>query len=262
MYRLYIDEVGTDDLTHVQDDRDRYLSLTGVATLVTHSSSYLAPSMAAIKSAVFRPEFDDPPVVLHRSDIVNFKGPFEALRNEAKKDLFDRSILKLMRVTEYSVITALIDKQWMLRQHHWQKTHPYHYLMEILLEKYVQFLERKKAVGDIMPESRSSKDKFLQRAYNDIRATGTPFVQDVARINRAVPGRSLKFRDKKANIPGLQLCDLLAHPSHIEVRRRMGHPVIPGLFAAKVAKILEDQKYDRAAGSGKIIGYGIKHLPQ
>jgi len=28
MYRLYVDEVGTDDLTHVEKDKHRFLSLT------------------------------------------------------------------------------------------------------------------------------------------------------------------------------------------------------------------------------------------
>lgn len=31
MYRLHVDEVGTDDLGHLEADEDRYLSLTGIA---------------------------------------------------------------------------------------------------------------------------------------------------------------------------------------------------------------------------------------
>jgi hypothetical protein len=169
--------------------------------------------------------------------------------------------MRLIKSSEYAVITALIDKQWMLRQQHWQKTHPYHYLMEILVEKYVRYLEREGSVGDIMPESRGKKDGLLQQAYDETRANGTPWVTKAA-IAKALPGARLKCRHKRDNIAGLQLCDLLAHPSHINIRRRMKHAVTPGVFALEVATILEEEKYDRSPATGKVVGYGIKYLPQ
>lgn len=44
MYRLYIDEVGTDDMIHLEEDNHRYLSLTGVAMEVNHARDHLAPA--------------------------------------------------------------------------------------------------------------------------------------------------------------------------------------------------------------------------
>lgn len=260
MFRLYVDEVGTDGLTHLEKDKHRYLSLTGVAMRVCHARDQLCRNMDWIKANVFEHD-PDSPVVLHRKEIMGLKGPYEILRQEDKRVLFNRAILRLFEVTEYKVITALIDKNWMVRQEHWTKTHPYHYLMEIVVEKYAQFLERQGEIGDIMPESRQAKDKLLQMAFDAVRSKGTDYVSS-ARIQSAIRAKSLKFRAKSANIAGLQLCDLLAHPSHIYTRQLMKHKVSLGPFATQVADILVKNKYDRSPNSGKIIGYGIKHLPQ
>lgn len=260
MYRLYVDEVGTDSLTHLEKDKHRFLSLTGVAMKVADARDTLEPNLNWIKAKVFEHD-PDIPIVFHRKEILGLKGPYQALRDADRKDLFNRSIMRLFHSTEYYVITALIDKQWMVKQTHWAKNHPYHYLMEILVEKYVQFLERKRLIGDIMPESRQGKDGLLQKAYDSVRAKGTDYVNS-RRIEAWIRAKNLKFRKKHENSAGLQLCDLLAHPSHIYTRSLMNHDVRLGDFSQQVVDILVRDKYDRSQASGKIIGYGIKHLPQ
>jgi len=135
--------------------------------------------------------------------------------------------------------------------------------MEIIVEKYVQWLERQNACGDLMPEKRhGKKDTALQTAYEGILANGTHFIKDTDRIAASLPGTKLKFRAKHENIPGLQLCDLIAHPSYMYVRRQQGHDISYGPFAQKIIPILVAQKYDRSPwNNSKINGYGIKYLP-
>lgn len=260
MYRLYIDEVGTDAITNLSDDKHRYLSLTGVAMKVDHARDHLEPRLNWIKANVFEHDPDDP-LILHRKEIMGLKGPFGALREPQKRRTFNTAIMRVFKTTDYTIITALIDKAWMLKQSHWTQTHPYHYLMEILVEKYVQFLERVDDIGDLMPESRQGKDTLLQNAYTEVRQRGSSFV-DTKRITSAIRADNLKFRKKRANSAGLQLCDLLAHPSHIYTRTLMKHPVSLGPFATQIAGILVSDKYDRSRMGGKILGYGIKFLPQ
>jgi hypothetical protein len=43
LYRLYVDEVGTDAITHLDKDKHRYLSLTGVAMDLEHAARKLEP---------------------------------------------------------------------------------------------------------------------------------------------------------------------------------------------------------------------------
>lgn len=259
MYRLYLDEVGTDDLTHTEKDDHRFLSLTGVVMRVDYAGKTLTPNLNWIKLNILRHD-PDTPIILHRKDIMGRKGGFECLNDRQISDRFELAILRLLNSSEYSVITALIDKKWMLKQQHWTKIHPYHYLIEIIVEKYVQFLERNGSVGDIMPESRQTKpDTRLQKSFSEIRNTGTQFL-DKNRISDVLKGEKLKFRTKRDNIAGLQICDLVAHPSHVHVRSLMGHNVTKGPFATEVISILNSSKYDRSKLGG-IKGYGIKHLP-
>lgn len=220
----------------------------------------LEPNLNHIKAELFGHD-PDCPLIFHRSDIMGGKGPFQPIREEAEfRTEFDQRILSVFSDTPYVVITALVDKLWMAKQDHWAQTHPYHYLMGILVEKYVQFLERKDAIGDIMPESRQGKDALLQKAFAELRERGLRYVTKERIISR-LRGDNLKFRKKSDNIAGLQLCDLLAHPSHMFVREKMGHDVNRGPFCRLVCDILWVSKYDRSAYNGKIKGYGYKHLP-
>lgn len=260
MIRLYVDEHGTDTLSHLDKDKHRFLSLTGVAMQVAHARDALVPAINALKADLFD-EDPDAPIILHRSEILGGKGPFERIRtDEAFRNQFNDRICEIFGGIDYTVITVLIDKAWMIEQNHWRRTHPYHYLLEILVEKFVQYLaQRGQDIGDIMPESRPGKDKLLQREYDRIREEGTDWV-DAATIRSVLRGSKLKFRRKPDNVAGLQLCDLLAHPSHMYVRERMAHEVNRSAFAKRVCAHLIESKYDRSAW-GTLKGYGYKHLP-
>lgn len=259
MYRMYLDEVGVEATKRFHDDNFRYLSLTGVVMRIAHARDYLVPAFSRIKADILN-EDPDAPICFHRVDIRNRRGPFEPLKIEEKREEFDRRILQVMSDADYRVITALIDKKWMVDQTHWQQTHPYHFLMEIIVEKYAQYLTRMNSVGDIMPEARgNNQDKELQRQFEHYRAKGTRFVDKVITKHR-LPAKSLKFRTKKENIAGLQLCDLLAHPSHFTIRQNLKHAVHLGDFCERVSAILLNQKYDRSY-YGDVRGYGFKHLP-
>ncbi|MCK0120106.1 DUF3800 domain-containing protein [Loktanella sp. F6476L] len=263
MYRLYLDEVGTDDLSHLENDNHRFLSLSGVIVELAHVEGFLNPAIRQLKHSVF--EFDPDDVVhLHRSDIVKRKSVFGQLNDNKKRELFDGLVLNLVQNTEFRLITVVIDKLEMTRQHHWEQKHPYHYLMEIMVEKFVQFLERVDDIGDIMPEARQGKkDRKLQEVFSDAKQNGTRFLngeRGVERIHSRIRGSQLKFRTKKDNISGLQLCDLVAHPSHMYIRSQKRHDVRLGAFAESILPVLIDVKYDRSAW-GRVDGYGTKYCP-
>lgn len=259
MYRLYVDEVGTDDLGHLETDDDRYLSLTGVAMEISHARDDLTPKLDWIKANVFDHDPDEP-LIFHRRKIVQRKGPFGVLNDEHKRALFDKALLRIFKTCDYRVITVVIDKKAMVRKANWREKHPYHYLMAIMADKFTRFLERKGAIGDIMPEARmGKKDTHLQQAYEAVRRDGVYYVSG-SQICAAIPSGNLKFRPKADNVAGLQLADLLAHPSHMIVRERQGHDVALGSYCRRIKPLLIESKYDRSNG-GTIMGYGMKWLP-
>lgn len=260
MYRLYVDEHGTDDVSSVEGDNERYLSLTGVAMKVATARDVLAPALAQLKADIFDHDPDDP-IILHRKKIVKGNGSFGILdKDPGLRVAFDKRIKGIKASTDYRVITALIDKRAMLRKINWTNKQPYHYLMEVLAEKYALFLMRMGSSGDIMPEARMGKsDERLQAAYLRVRGSGTYYVS-AAQMREKIPSSNLKFRVKKDNVAGLQLADLLAHPSHMIVREKMGHAVTLGAYCSEMKALLVNHKYDRSQW-GKVAGYGMKWLP-
>jgi len=111
-----------------------------------------------------------------------------------------------------------------------------------------------------MPEKRrGKKDVDLQRTYEEVRTAGTRCVSS-NQICRRIGANALKFRGKRENITGLQICDLIAHPSHMWVRSFQNHAVQLGPYAQRIIPILKASKFDRSP-SGIISGYGVKYLP-
>jgi hypothetical protein len=69
-------------------------------------------------------------------------------------------------------------------------------------------------------------------------------------------------KPKSANIAGLQLADLIAHPSRREVL--IEHQLIVDdrdIFGSQICAILCQSKYNRERLTGQIEGYGKKLLP-
>lgn len=259
MYRLYLDEVGSDSATRLHEDKHRYLSLTGVAMRIDHARDYLTPALNRIKADILNAD-PDMPICFHRVDIVNARGPFEPLRSKDVRENFNDRILEIISDCEYRVFTVVIDKLIAETKTHWKNSHPYHFIMEIMIERYTLFLERMINIGDLMPEARGNKqDQALTAEFIRCRANGTRFVSR-EKIQQFIPSRNLKFRTKKDNISGLQLCDLIAHPSHYCIRHNKKHSVHLGPFGEKVAAILVNQKYDRSLAGG-VWGYGAKFVP-
>lgn len=260
-YRLFLDEVGNDDLQHANDDRHRFLSLTGVIMGERYAATTATQRLDAIKSRIFK--LPSQQVIFHRKDIMNRRGPFGVLQNVLLCGEFDDAVIRYIQDLDFRVITVLIDKFAMLqRMTHWRKTHPYHFLMEILVEKYARFLIEHTSTGDIMPEARrGKKDRELQSAFDEVRKNGTDYITG-ALIAEHISSSDLKFKSKRDNIAGLQLCDLIAHPSHQHVRRINGwHKVQFSPFAERVMEFVAPYKYHRRYDDNRINGFGIKYLP-
>ena len=127
-----------------------------------------------------------------------------------------------------------------------------HYCLALLLERYTFFLEQKKIHGDVMAESRGGKeDKRLKASFANLWQEGTEYMSQ-ERFHEILTSKQLKVKSKSNNISGLQLADIIAHPSRNEILHEHGLlDKEPAPFARKVISILQD-KYDRR--SGRVFG--------
>lgn len=258
-YRLYIDEVGNSDLGSSKDPNHRYLSLTGVILEMDYASTTVSPAINALKRDYFEPDFDET-VILHRKELVNKKYPFESLRDPAIEKAFNQNLLNLLQTLDYSVITVVIDKlEHSQRYQHW-RFDPYHYGLTVMVEQYVLWLKSKNAVGDVLAEARTGKaDLRLKDSFEHVCTEGSDFIAPEI-FAAHLTSRQLKVKTKSANIVGLQLADLIAHPSFRATLTRREHQSLPSNFGGKIAEILENSKYLRGP-DGQIDNWGRKWLP-
>ena len=139
--------------------------------------------------------------------------------------------------------------------------HPYHYCMEVIIEKYARWLIRQEGKGDVAAEARTPKmDKKLKKAFGYFYRNGTQYVNKHT-MQSLLTSSELKLYRKKDDVAALQLADLIAHPSAAYTKARQNNENLPQNFGARIAGILVDSKYDRSPWGKKIKGYGTKWLP-
>lgn len=252
-YRLYIDESGNSDLDHSDDRNHRFLSLTGIIVDLQHIQETIHPEMESLKRRYFGSHPDEP-VTLHRKELVNRRYPFQALREPDVESMFNQDLLTYLRNWEYRVITVCLDKKNHIETYQTWARDPYYYCLVILLERFNFWLNRRSSKGDVMAESRGRRDDTrLKDEFRSLWGNGSDYV-GANQFQRSLTSRELKVKPKSANIAGLQIADLIAHPSRSEILYEQGFLEKLGAFAEQIVEILADKYY-----RGKHV-YGKKFL--
>ncbi len=251
-YRIYVDEVGNPDLKSSTDPNHRFLSLTGVICDLDYVAKVLQPEMEECKRRFFGGHPDEP-IIFHRKEMLNAKRPFESLRDPSVRQQFDDELLRLLRHWEYKVISVCIDKKRHQETYTTWRYDPYHYCLAVLLERFTLFLRRRHARGDMLAESRGGKeDTRLKQSFAQLWERGTEYITP-DEFQQTLTSKQLKVKTKANNIAGLQLADMIAHPSRNEILNQ--HELLPGPvrpFAQLIIPILQS-KYDRLP-DGRIVG--------
>jgi hypothetical protein len=257
-FRLYIDESGDHVFKHLDQPVHRYLCLLGVWFKNPEYESFHR-NLEQIKQELFDPHPDDP-VILHREDIVHRRGVFSRLRDPQKARHFDERLLAIIGEANFRIVAVVIDKKALLDQvGSFEGTlHPYHNGVNFICEQYRDYLINIQGCGDVMAESRGgSEDRRLKYVYDTVGKTvmgwlpkgGGPF-------QPALTSKELKVKPKSANISGLQLADLLAHPCRQDILREFGRiNDEPRPFSNRLLGVISD-KFHRHIGTGQVKGSG------
>ena len=257
-YRMYVDEVGNSGLGGTSNLNQRFFSLTGVILSLEIERKKLHPEFEELKSQFFDHHPDDP-VIFHRKKIINAKPPFEVLENQDIRKRFDEKLLRIISETDFTVITVVLDKQWLAKRYKKPRHDPYHYCMLVLIENYVLYLDKKGLIGDVLAESREKKENMrLKREFHKLYENGTQYIAP-RKISNVLTSKEIKIKDKIKNFAGLQLADLLAHPSRREIllEKQINKDSRKNIFAERIVGILKI-KYDMQ--DGEIYGYGKNFL--
>lgn len=246
-YRMYVDEVGNSDLGSSDDPNHRFLSLTGIIIDLNYVNEVLHHEMEAFKVKHLGSHPDEP-IILHRKEILNCRPPFHNLNIPDKRTAFDKELLGYLERWEYNVITVCLDKKKHKDTYQVWRYDPYHYCMAVLLERFNFWLNRHEAKGDVMSESRGGKEDIrLKDSFHRLWEEGTNYV-DPDQFHASLSSSQLKVKPKNANVSGLQLADIIAHPSRAEIlheQNLLGRPL--ATFSKLIIRILQN-KYDQQGG--------------
>ena len=252
-YRLYIDESGDHNYKQLDQSSYRYLALLGVWFRQADDYTVFRAEWEQFKVSIFGERPD--PVLLHRKEIINRKGPFGILQQPEIRARFDEGLLAVVRRAQFRMICVVVDKL-----NHSEKYtspfHPYHYCMAAILDRYSGWLNYKNAVGDVVAESRGrQEDLQLKEAYTRVYSSGTlQFGQE--HYQHALTSKDIKLQAKTATVAGLELADLLAYPvkqSYLNERGRI--PDSGGAFGKRIVEVAQE-KFNRHESRGTVDGYG------
>jgi hypothetical protein len=194
--------------------------------------------------------------------MINARRAFKVLRDEDKRNAFNADLLRVIDQARFKMVVIVIDKQALQTAYGDAAAHPYHLGLGFLLQRYAGYLNHINRIGDVMAEARGTKeDRLLAESYTRVYEQGVWMVR-AGSFQAALSSRQLKLKDKRANIAGLQLADVLAHPLKQRVLREYGLAVRDTTaFGQQLAEIAQS-KLNRHSYDGRIEGYGFVLFPK
>lgn len=246
MKLLYLDESGDHNLAKI-DPHNPCFVLGGIIVDRAYVRTVMRQRVHQFKTDFF----GDPDIILHTNDIIRARNGFEDLADPDVRRAFYEAINTLMRELDYQVVACVIDKPALVEQYGKAAADPYHFSLHILIERFCKEIGDCVDGGIIYAEKRGEPlDYLLNAAWEALHVTGpgTGYVSGMMIDERIC---ELVLKEKRLNIAGLQLADLVISPI---ARRAMGRSVHEDW------EIVESKF--RRGGGGNIAGYGLIELPK
>ncbi len=205
-YYLFIDESGDHGLVHLDPTFPVFL----LCGLITSEENYfhINSKINELKQKFWNGKT----VILHSRDIRKCEKEFQILFDLEIKKTFYENINDIISTSLYRIISSAIDKEKYIRHYGRLSNDVYELALSFIIERAIFSLDEIKEEKqlEIIIEKRGKKeDKTLDEHFQRLVSRGTTYISP-ERL-RAV-GLKISFRDKKDNINGLQLADLLAYP--------------------------------------------------
>jgi hypothetical protein len=240
-YLVFVDESGDHGLATIDVNYPVFV----LAFCIVPKAVYARELLPALTEFKFR-HFGHDQVVLHERDINKDSGEFAILRDKDRKQAFLDELTGLIADLDMTVIASVIRKDRLVDRYRFPEN-PYEMALGFGLERVQRALTRRGNRDQSTPviiEMRGRReDRELElefrRIYDGMNATGVKMAFEP------------RFVPKAANVPGLQIADLVARP--------IGRHVLDPAQANRAYEVIET-KLDRSPG-GKISGWGLKVFP-
>ncbi len=201
---LFPDESGDHGLSNPQPDFPVFL-LCGV--LVTENNyELMRQAIDALKESIWQHKN----VIFHSQDNRKCEKEFQVLFDMKLKQIFYEGINRIVANTNYTIIASAIRKDAFIEKFGRLHNDVYEIALSIIIEQALIILDGSGTSLSIVLEKRGQKeDKQLDDHFQKLCAKGTGKFSP-EQLHQVFP--TFTFRNKKENINGLQLADLVAYP--------------------------------------------------
>ena len=201
-YVVYVDESGDHSLASIDGDYPVFV----LALCIFHKRHYAEKIIPAVEKLKFN-YFGHDSVVLHEHEIRKQKGDFAFLSHYPTRVEFMERLSSIMDASNFILIACVVDKA-RLNRSEGANSNPYHIAVGVCLDALREFLAEKgqdQPLTHVVVECRGKKeDAALELEFRRICDGNNSG-------NRRLPF-DIVFADKKTNLAGLQLADLVARP--------------------------------------------------
>lgn len=206
-YYLFLDESGDHGLKNI----DKNFPVFVLCGIIMSKKEYetLRVSFNQIKQNLW----GDGKVIFHSRDIRKCEKEFKIfLDNDVKADFY-KKLNKTISNSNYTVISSVIDKEKYIKKYGKLRNDVYEIALSFIIERAIFFLdsivENDKNLYLIIEKRGKKEDSKLKNHINDLLKIGTYYISP-ARLQ--IYKTKVQFVDKRKNINGLQLSDLVAYP--------------------------------------------------
>ncbi len=201
-YQVFVDESGDHGLASI----DSTFPVFVLVFCIFENAAYARHALPAMAEFKFK-HFGHDQAILHEHDIRKDVGPFKILREPARKQAFIEELSQLIAALEFTIIASVIRKDRLVGQYA-KPENPYELALGLGLERVHRCLARRGAQNEATPviiEMRGRReDNELELEFRRIC--------DGANYRTERLGFEPHFVSKSANVPGLQIADLVARP--------------------------------------------------
>lgn len=243
---MFLDESGDHGLVGIKSDYPVFV-LGGVIVDRAYARTVMEQRVRQLKQEFFGR--DD--VILHTADIARWKKDFEFMKHdEPLKQRFLDALTTMMADLDYQVVACAINKPAYAARYGTNGVDVYRYSLGMLVERFCYEIGNVSDGGMICAETRRPDlDHDLNMAWERLKRDGLRYAGPEKIDSRII---DLALKDKRLNIAGTQLADLVVSPIG---RKLLGKPPRKDWEVVK-------SKFRRRLGSESYLGTGLIILPR
>lgn len=206
-YYLFIDESGDHGLGNIDPNFPVFVLCGIVISEVEYEN--LKTDFNSIKTTYW----NNINVIFHSRDIRKCNNEYAILFDNKIKGNFYKNINDAIANNNYSVIASVINKLEHIKKYGKLAKDVYEFALTFIVERAIFYLddinEKDKSLDIILEKRGVREDSLLSSNFQRLLSLGTGYVKPHRLKNYKA---KIDFKDKKENINGLQIADLIAYP--------------------------------------------------